>query len=390
MRKENKNEVIVYANEDELKLSNRFIRAKYNATMLDNKIIAISLTRIQKNLNGNKDLEVEYTPSEISKLTGIKNTSGIYKRLKSCADRLQGVRYIVEDQKHNTFESIVIVPYCRYENGKFTVRFDKAVRKHIYQIAEGFTRMSLSVLCSFDNKKTSAAYRIYQLLKSESYAISKNHPSIIVSYDYYDFLLKIGQIDLTNSMIAKEIESGRSSKEIVRLAIEHTTPKMQLATNVSSPRVFMSKVLRPALEEINEKTDLSVELFDTGGKGKAIRKVNFRVKNKGQKESRKNDQDILNLLILFDDVVPGISNIKDKIAIIEASGHDINRIEAIYQMAQRQDEVRDLVAWMIAGLNGGWDNGSRVHIVRGSNADLYQSYADIVNEAADEDIIDID
>ena len=62
--------------------SNSLINAKYKTSILGNKIIAVSLTKLQQE-PGSKQVMATLYPSEIKRILGNETDTNIYKKLKS-------------------------------------------------------------------------------------------------------------------------------------------------------------------------------------------------------------------------------------------------------------------------------------------------------------------
>ena len=88
------------------KKSNEMISAKYKSTLLENQIMAIALTRIERNSkDSSAPLEARLYPGELSKL--VSDQAHIYRDLKKVAKTITGHSVIMEDGKGNfRFKSI--------------------------------------------------------------------------------------------------------------------------------------------------------------------------------------------------------------------------------------------------------------------------------------------
>ena len=84
--------------EVEYKKSNFLIGAKYKSSLLENKILAVSLTKVRKDENG--QLISTVTASELKKY--MKKTNGsFYDQLYCCADNLANRQIVMEDRENN-------------------------------------------------------------------------------------------------------------------------------------------------------------------------------------------------------------------------------------------------------------------------------------------------
>ena len=137
------------------------ITAKYKASLLENKLTSIALSRLS--MEGDTPVATLY-PSEIRKLLGRQSDTNIYKKLISTAKTMTGHQMVIEDDKGN-FEVLAMITNARYENGVFTVTFNKVIAPYIINIKGNYTSYSLANVLRF---KCDYSFRIYELIKSEA------------------------------------------------------------------------------------------------------------------------------------------------------------------------------------------------------------------------------
>ena len=77
--------------------SNDMVSAKFKSSLLENKIMAVGLTRIENDENDN--LEAKLYPGELQKIFSDK--AHIYRDLKKVAKRIVGHVIVLEDGKGN-------------------------------------------------------------------------------------------------------------------------------------------------------------------------------------------------------------------------------------------------------------------------------------------------
>lgn len=385
---EDKQELLtLYGDDVVVTRSNEFIRSKYKATLLESKLLILSISRLQnENYGANRDLKVSFSAAELKTLLNEEDSKSIYSKLRYSSRRLMQNFFVFQDREKNDFKMSVIVKDCEYKDGIFTVEFNKSIKEHIFKLTSNYTPMKLSILLGFSKGRTNSAYRIYEILRTHLYKIKPDQTCTVVRYDVYDFMLSTGQIDINSDKVQDALASGKSAEYIVNNIV--TAGKNAKNTEW---RDFRRRVLEPAIEEINEITDIYVKYKTIrGGVGGKVKTIDFEIYRKKNYSSAaiedfKVDAD---MLMKFEDLIPVTMSTKDKTAIIKMAAGNFERIKNIYDMAASQAEVRDLVAWMITGLREEWDlhDSGTIHLVRGDDADPYQEYAD----AANEDIIDME
>lgn len=382
-----KKEIDIYSDSGTYSISNRFIRGRFYATMPETKITRFGLDKLQRNMNSSDSMEVSFSTDELCQITGIPNNDRIYSKLRHVALGLMENTVFIENKEKNAFIAMKLIPTCKYENGTFTIGFNKDIKDLIYRlnVHGDFTIYPKETVRLFENKKGSAAFRIYELLRmemqrAESLKKLDDEGYGYFSYDYYEFIIKIGQIDIDVKEIKEMITDRRSAKEIVEKANELNRKGIKCTANISSPRSFNRYVLKPSINEINEISELNTELYNTGGRGKKIDRIIFKVAWKKKTHPSENEENYFTCVFMFKDICPEVTEKDDIEKIIKASGNSTTRISDVREIVLGMDHVRDFVATMIAGLKEGWDKKERLSFVRGKEAEFYDEIVSEVNE----------
>lgn len=383
-----KKEVVVFENERMYTTSNRLVRSRYYANTLENKMLAFGIARLQNSWNSANTMEVSFSTEEVEMLVGVKDNTKKYQKLKLAASRLSTMTVMVENEKKDGFTAMSIVPTSIYENGTFTMRFNQDFKGMLHKLKSDFTPFPLETIAAFDNKMGSATFRIYQYMKMEIQRANKqfHKKEIILNYPYEEFVLNIGQINTEIQEIRDLITKKAPAKVIVEKAVDLNKKGMKCAVNVAVKGDFKRYVLTPALEEINEKSEINAELISFGGRGRG--KSDSVIIKVSLKEERvvENDEKYWDCVAGFTDLVPEINIAKqgeEMRAIIKASGNDLNRIKRVRELVLQMDYVRNFVGAMITGLEEGWDKEKTVSLVRASDAKFYEDVAEEINDEMD-------
>ena len=88
----------------------QMITAKYKASLLENKLTSIALSRLT--MEGDTPVATLF-PSEIKKLLGRQSDTNIYKKLISTAKTMTGHQMVIEDNNGN-FEVLAMITNARY------------------------------------------------------------------------------------------------------------------------------------------------------------------------------------------------------------------------------------------------------------------------------------
>lgn len=256
------------------KKSNRFVTAKYDSSLLENQVMAIALTRIEeRNVKGITQLEARLFPSDLRRL--IDRDIHIYRDLKSLAKQIIGHTIFIEDGKGN-FRAYAMIPNANYEDGVFTIEFNKELREHIVGLeAQGnYTKFELPVMLDFERNTT---FRLYELLKKEVYRIDRDHlPYVekIIRISELRFAIGIANADHKDVKDYISTHLSKSSDDTFWDKAYEALPKDQRMH--SDWGDFKRRVLNPARDEMAKKAYLRFE-YEPIKEGHGFKKIKFRI-----------------------------------------------------------------------------------------------------------------
>jgi plasmid replication initiation protein len=221
------------ANNKQVHFSNKFIESSYKLTLIEQKILRVLAACVDK-----QDYKESYTFSvlELGNLLGCDPKS-CYSQIENAADLLMKRFIKIKDpNNHKNWTSYHIIKRATCFNGEFTIHIDEEM-KPFYIALENYTRYQLKNILRF---RCSHSFKIYDLVKQ------------------YE---KIGWRELSVDRFREILEFGKNEYK----SFHH----------------IRQKVIEPAINEINEKTDLIVKFtpIKTGRKITSI-KFEFTPKNK--------------------------------------------------------------------------------------------------------------
>ena len=328
--------------EQEYAKSNFLINTKYSASLLENKLTPISLSKIA---NGEFHIEqgsyiVNMPSSEITHYLGVTGGS-VYQRLERVSKKMSGRSIGWSNPEKKEFEYISVVTRASYRDNVFTVEFNRHLSEYIGQIRSSFTILSLPAMLSFSD---SAGFRLYEIIKSKSYA-PKGRPDTGV----YVFTISLSELKLSLGIVNSESEK-------VRNVLSNTqAPDWDKAVEVAPEKKYESwaefrrNVLLKGIKQINEndRADLHVE-FDTIGKGRGgkVDKIIFTVTKKNRGTLTEQEKDDI-LFEIRDTLGRGFSG-ADCRTIAEEAGYDIEKVKSAKELMDSYDkDIDNAVGFLI-------------------------------------------
>lgn len=359
-----------------LRKSNSLISGKYKTSLLENKIMAIALTRIE--IIDNCPVATLY-PGEIKKILGKENDTNIYRTLKRTAKIMTGHNLIIESGKGD-FRAFSMINNADYIDKKFTITFNKNLTPYVHNLKNNFTTMEVAVLMKF---KKGYSYRIYELLKKEIYRSNPdiNNGIVIKEYGLNELRCTIGLANTDEEGVKKAIADGKSWDYIYEKVIQEKQFPVWYD--------FKRKVLEPAREELAQTSDIrfnyEADRYGTGGK---VRKIKFFIeKNDPEKYVYENVASTARLIresnkeyqqFTVDDYVNvsesdseldsyiGMNGLtRDNIIeFIRIADGDEDKVVKAIKMANEQPEIRNYVGWIISCIKKDYQEG--IPVVDGS------------------------
>ncbi len=274
--------------QENLMKSNFFIGNKYKASIYENKITYIAMLKIQ-----NKEYEekadgiyVSMTASELKEQLQ-SNSGSFYGTLKTVANEMTGNNFGIADDEHERFEFITLINKASYSDGEFEVRFANDLKQNLVNIKKNFTNLPAEVVLNFKNKYS---FPLYQFLKSQCYYPASYRGArdnvFAVSIGVSELKLDMGVVNSQIDVVKKVLANGKGTRADYDKAVAVSPEKM-----FEKWGDFDRRALKPAIKEINEKSDIYVEYKKkTAGKGGKIRDVEFTVwLNGAEKTNYEND-----------------------------------------------------------------------------------------------------
>lgn len=331
-----------------VKKSNVIITSRYKATLLENQLTSICLSRVREQ---NGEYIATITASEIKRIFKKEKDSKIYKKLYIAANNMNGKTIAAEDGKGN-FDIISVIIGAHYIDGVFSLEFNPKMKDYLFELKDKYTSYNLANVLDF---KSEYSFRVYEICKMDAWMLSDAMPVNVAEYGLSELRCIIGDVDT----------SGRKLQAMMHADKPDWDKIVELAPNKSHERWdnFRRQVLDIAKKEINEQSDICIDYKPVkSGKGAKVVKVKFFIKrneeNKNSISVQKNMKNVENLNKEYEkklyspspELLKYIDHNKLKIKdlnlfLTDAAGDNELVIKAI-KMADEQPNIQKYVGWI--------------------------------------------
>lgn len=219
--------------------------------------------------------------------------------------------------------------------------------------------MSIDTLFSF---KTNHAYRLYEILKVHEYKIGNNNKPVEIVYPLSDLKLQLNCINTEGKKV--KIELMKPHPNYDKIVNDLDTEK-----KFESWYEFKRRVLEKAIKEINQTTELNISYAPIrtgrGGKTTAVRFYLQRkiVEKNNTVESKETTRS--EMVGKVKEIIKDVNlSRKDCISLLKASDNNLDKIETAYELAKKQEDIVNFVAWMISAIKNEYEKP--VEVVEGS------------------------
>jgi len=138
--------------------SNKLIEASHSFTVLEQKLVRLLASMIQKD-----DIEFKqykFKAMDLSKIVGIQQKN-IYKSLDKITDKLMSRVITIRNDKEQKFKKFHLIKTAEFENGILTMEIDVKMKEFYLQLKQ-YTKYQLKNIMQFKNIYS---FRLYELLK---------------------------------------------------------------------------------------------------------------------------------------------------------------------------------------------------------------------------------
>lgn len=206
--------------------SHKLIQAQSTLNAREQKLLAALIAQINPTFDYEGDLRVSLSSAEITRLTKVKSNH-IHSFLDKASESIMNAKFIYRDEKSpENFKKMTLTPYSEYENKIFTVQFSSLAKTELIHLSR-YASYELKQIEDFSSKY---AIRLFELL-TDAHNEKRGGKQRAI-FTVTDLYFRLGMIDQNGEELSKGYVKQFSK--------------------------FKSRILLPALEEINEKSNIEV------------------------------------------------------------------------------------------------------------------------------------
>lgn len=346
--------------------SNVLIRAKYKSTINANKLMAVALSRTQDtNRDENGNFICSFAIAELRRIFNMKTGNSFYKTIDNATKDMAGQYIGISDPSRGYFDYVTIISRATLDNGVLTIKFNSDLAEYLQNVKANFTMLNLTTMLSFTSIYS---FRLFELLKSHCYGKRhENKSTFLVDFGLSELKLELGCVD------SKE-------KNVMDILRKSDSPDYDEAVSVAVNKCFDNwdnfrrRVLLRAVDEINEKTNMKVEMEPVkNGKGGKVRRVNFYVTylddatsiNKINADKPISDISTEEKFKRFEEInaiLKGLElSFKDLQTISEKANYDVDRVKKAYEvMNEYSGDINNVVGFILKAIKDDYQKPVKV------------------------------
>ncbi|MCR5474854.1 MAG: replication initiation protein [Lachnospiraceae bacterium] len=333
--------------------SNFMISSKYRSSLLSNRLMAVSLSRLSTAKESEEGyLTVTVKGRDIQELFGTKGNS-FFEQLRDTAHGMTGQTIGWSNPVTKEFEYIAVVVNAQYKAGEFSIEFNKKIKDFLVDLTRNYSVFNLPVMLSL---KSSYSFRMVELLRAKCFHRKGevNTGNLFkIEFDINELRLDLGVVNAELAEVRKILNKSKGKPDYAK-AVEASPEKL-----FESWYEFKRNVIDKSVKEINNTpgTGIHVDSYEPkkSGKGGKVYAVVFYVslltktEDKGitSVENRDNDK-ILDEIIDLIGIKAGQAR-----SIGEAAGWDLEKVRRNYEYSLTKN-VEDIVGFMIKAVKEDW------------------------------------
>jgi len=310
-----------------IRKSNALIEARYKLSLAEQRLICLVASEISPDDRDFKEYQI--TVADFAKMFNLESSNSLYEKVQNAANALVGktVQLSTDETISETTAWLSYVKYAK-NSGIIHLEFHKSLKPYLLQLKKHFTQYHLNFIVDFSGQYS---IRFYELFKMDA------------------FKEKNGQFEMYFEIARLRLILGLSENDYPFFAN------------------FKDRVIKPAIQEINEKTDLHIKNVRYGKTGRKTTNVTFTIVVLSKEEVPKLQAQVEQAEKTVSANHPIIDHLIElgfsaEVAKTYKNKHGVKKIERniAYTLAKKQEGVvKDVPAYLNkaieADLGGAWD-----------------------------------
>ncbi len=380
-----------------VKKSNKFIQALGSPSLLSEKILLMSLLKVEERTGENLSEKDRQRYDRISIATGTDFSKGLVAEISN-----QELRYLSQNKSGSFYDSVrallnpsktnpktlrnnlvflapddsgilgytELITGSAYENGIMYIKFNPEdnIRKEILDLKDNYSLLSAPLFLQW---KSVFSYRIYELILAQvghENAIRKKYNK--GPKDKYEYTFEFGELKFLLGILDPTSDAYIQNKLSSKEKVDYNSIAEEMTKNTGQGKTcakysdLSRYALAKAEKEINEcnhpDCDYNVHFEpDRQGKGGKVVSIKMIVTKKGTEEIIEekvmNDDDILDFVDAIRKMIPYNITTKELKKIAEAAEYDMTKIEKAVKVATSTKNIKSVVGFLIKAIVEDWD-----------------------------------
>ena len=287
------NQIVYESHGDLFPKSNSLINSKYKASLMEQKLFNIVLSRLQHRQFEDEGeiggLVCTLKASELKNMLGVTGGS-FYTQLKTAAASMTSTTIGYVNDEIEAFKYMSVITSAEYKKGLFTVKFNYELKKYLINEAP-FTVLDLPIILSY---RSVYSLRLHEILLSKCYKKKRPGVSHYTKRDSTEgkFKIDIGISELKLSLGVVNADS----KAVKAILVDSAYPDYDKAVERASEKSFKDwyefrrGVIDVAVKEINEVDNGTYVTYEANkaGQGGKVYSITFFVELGNKNVDNKN------------------------------------------------------------------------------------------------------
>ena len=356
------------------KKKNELITSKSKMTLLGRKVLDIGIMKVEEGVNeqGMPEIHSVIYGTELKRILG-RSGGGIYtqisdliapsnqkkgtKKRNSLKPSLLDWRIVYKDKESETIIASNVITTASFEKGVLKLVYNNDIRPYLLGYKNNYTMLDVNMIAQFDSTYSYQLYQLFRATMDHEKSITKQMGPFEMEVDLVELKCYLGIIDINEyEILSKAMTEGRLNYSVIEeLKDEDLIKKLKVFGS------FNEYALKPMREELNEKSDISVDYEPVrSGRGGKVVAVRFILSYKNVRDSKQtadrelSEMELMDLVDAVRDIINEKLSSRDILAILKAANNNLDKIKAAYTLSRQAGDIGNLTGWLIMAIKEGY------------------------------------